>query len=95
MSAIFFPIDRDVITVTGSDAKSYLHSQLSQDINSLEIGDSRYAFLLEPTGKLDVLLRVTCATHDRYVLDMEAGFGEAALTRLNRFKIRVRAERWN
>lgn len=92
MSAFFFPIDRDVITVTGSDAKSYLHSQLSQDINSLEIGDSRYAFLLEPTGKVDVLLRVTCATHDRYVLDMEAGFGEAALTRLNRFKIRVRAE---
>ena len=92
MNAFFVPLERDVITVTGSDAKTYLHSQLSQDVNTLEIGDSRYAFLLEPTGKVDVLLRVTCATHDRYVLDMEAGFGEAALTRLNRFKIRVRAE---
>ena len=92
MSAFFVPIERDVITLTGSDAKTYLHSQLSQDVNSLEIGDSRYSFLLEPTGKVDVLLRVTCATHDRYVLDMEAGFGEAALARLNRFKIRVRAE---
>ncbi len=92
MNAFFVPIERDVITVTGSDAKTYLHSQLSQDINSLEIGDSRYAFVLQPTGKVDVLLRVTCATHDRYVLDMEAGFGEAALARLNRFKIRVRAE---
>ena len=92
MSAFHVTIERDVITVTGSDAKSYLHSQVSNDINSLEIGDSRYAFLLQPTGKIDVVLRITCATHDRYVLDMEPGFGEAALARLNRFKIRVRAE---
>jgi hypothetical protein len=92
MSAFFVPIERDVITVTGPDAKTYLHSQVSQDVNSLEIGDSRYAFLLQPTGKIDVVLRITCATHDRYVLDMEHGFGEAALARLNRFKIRVRAD---
>lgn len=92
MSAFFVPIERDVITVTGPDAKTYLHSQVSQDVNSLEIGDSRYAFLLQPTGKIDVVVRITCATHDRYVLDMEPGFGEAALARLNRFKIRVRAD---
>ena len=92
MSAFFVPIERDVITVTGPDAKTYLHSQVSQDVNSLEIGDSRYAFLLQPTGKIDVVLRITCATHDRYVLDMEPGFGEVALARLNRFKIRVRAD---
>ena len=92
MSAFFVPIERDVITVTGPDAKTYLHSQVSQDVNSLEIGDSRNAFLLQPTGKIDVVLRITCATHDRYVLDMEPGFGEAALARLNRFKIRVRAD---
>ena len=92
MSAFFVPIERDVITVTGTDAKTYLHSQVSQDVNSLEIGDSRYAFLLQPTGKIDVVFRITCATHDRYVLDMEPGFGEAALARLNRFKIRVRAD---
>jgi folate-binding protein YgfZ len=92
MNAFFVPIERDVITVTGTDAKTYLHSQVSQDVNSLEIGDSRYAFLLQPTGKIDVVLRITCATHDRYVLDMEPGFGEAALARLNRFKIRVRAD---
>ena len=92
MSAFHVTIERDVITVTGSDAKSYLHSQVSNDINSLEIGDSRYAFLLQPTGKIDVVVRITCATHDRYVIDMEPGFGEAALARLNRFKIRVRAD---
>ena len=92
MTAFFIPLERDVITVTGSDAKSYLHSQVSQDVNTLEIGDSRYAFLLQPTGKIDVVVRITCATHDRYVIDMEPGFGEAALARLNRFKIRVRAD---
>ena len=92
MSAFFVPFERDVVTVTGSDAKTYLHSQVSHDVNSLEIGDSRYAFLLQPTGKIDALVRITCATHDRYVLDTEPGFGEAVVTRLNRFKIRVRAD---
>lgn len=92
MTAFFVPLERDVVTVTGSDAKSYLHSQVSQDVNSLEIGDSRYAFLLQPTGKIDALVRITCATHDRYVLDTEPGFGEAVVARLNRFKIRVRVD---
>lgn len=92
MNAFFVPLERDVVTVTGSDAKTYLHSQVSQDVTSLEIGDSRYAFLLQPTGKIDALVRITCATHDRYVLDTEPGFGEAVVARLNRFKIRVRAD---
>lgn len=90
--AFWFGIERDVVTVTGSDAATYLHSQLSQDVASMEPGDVRPSFLLEPNGRLVALVRVTAAAHDRFVLDSEPGTAEAILARLNRFKIRVSAE---
>lgn len=92
-NALFWiSIGRDVLTVTGSDAKTYLHSQLSQDIASMQPGDVRMSLLLQPTGKVDSLLRVTCAAADRFVLDCDPGFGESTVARLSRFKIRVNAE---
>jgi len=91
-SFYWISVQRDVITVTGSDAKTYLHSQLSQDIASMQPGDVRMSLLLQPTGKVDSLLRVTCAAADRFVLDCDPGFGESTVARLSRFKIRVNAE---
>jgi folate-binding protein YgfZ len=85
-------IERDVITITGSDAKTYLHSQLSQDVASMQPGEVRSSLLLQPTGKVDSLLRVTCAAADRFVLDCDPGFGESTVARLSRFKIRVNAD---
>jgi tRNA-modifying protein YgfZ len=84
--------ERDVVEVVGQDARSYLHSQLSIDIAALGSGDSRWAFALEPTGKVVVLVRVACHDDTRFVLDTDAGFGEALIARLNRFRIRVKAE---
>ena len=78
--------------VSGPDAASYLQSQLSQDIRPLQVGQSAWSFVLEPTGKVDALLRVWRTADDTFVLDTDAGFGEAMVTRLNRFKIRVKAE---
>jgi len=91
-SLYWISVQRDVITVTGSDAKTYLHSQLSQDIASMQPGDVRVSLLLQPTGKVDSLLRVTCAAADRFVLDCDPGFGESTVARLSRFKIRVNAD---
>jgi folate-binding protein YgfZ len=91
-SLFWISVQRDVITVTGSDAKTYLHSQLSQDIATMQPGDVRVSLLLQPTGKIDSLLRVTCAAADRFVLDCDPGFGEPTMARLSRFKIRVNAE---
>lgn len=86
------PLQRDVITASGSDARSYLHSQLSQDIASIRIGETRQSLLLQPTGKLDGIIRVTCVEGETFVLDVDNGCGEAVLTRLNRFKIRVNVD---
>ena len=58
----------------------------------MQPGDVRMSLLLQPTGKVDALLRVTCAAVDRFVLDCDPGFGESTVARLSRFKIRVNAE---
>jgi folate-binding protein YgfZ len=83
---------RDTVTVTGVDAMTYLQSQLSQEIRDLAVGDSRWTFLLEPNGRIDVLARITRVADETYRLDTDGGFGKELLDRVNRFKIRVRAE---
>ena len=86
------PYTRDVVQVVGTDAATFLQSQLSQDIRPLAVGDSSWSFLLQPTGKVDVLLRISRTGDDSFVLDTDAGYGAAMIARLNRFKIRVKAE---
>jgi folate-binding protein YgfZ len=87
-------IEHLVCVVTGADAGKYLHSQLSNDIASLTVGASRYSFVLEPMGKVIALVRVTRTEEETFVLDTEDvdGLGDQLLARLNRFKIRVKAD---
>ena len=83
---------RDVVQVVGADALTYLQSQLSQDLRPLQVGQSVWSFVLQPTGKVEVLLRVWRTADDVFVLDTDAGFGDVLTARLNRFKIRVKAD---
>jgi len=82
----------DAVRVQGPDAATYLQSQLSQDINELAVGAAAWSFLLQPTGKVDVLLHVAREADDSFELRVDRGFGEELVARLNRFKIRVKAE---
>ena len=91
-SVFWCDIARDGVEVVGADAATYLHSQVSNDLRPLQVGQSCWAFLLQPTGKVDVLLRVWRTADDRFVLDTDAGFGEVLVARVNRFKIRVKAD---
>ena len=92
MSAFYIQQTRDEITVSGVDARKFLHSQLANDIASLAIGESRYSLLLEPTGKITSLVRVRCVAEDNFILDTESGFAEITASRLLRFKIRIKCE---
>jgi folate-binding protein YgfZ len=83
---------RDVVTVHGPDARSYLHGQVSQNIQSLTAGESRWTLVLAPNGRVEVLARVLCVDDDRFELDTEAGYGDVLHQRLARFRIRVKAE---
>jgi folate-binding protein YgfZ len=85
-------LDRDVIEVTGPESGSFLQGQLSQDVERLAVGTSAWSWVLAPTGKVDALVRVTRVADDRWLLDTDRGWGEALLTRLNRFKLRTKAD---
>jgi tRNA-modifying protein YgfZ len=85
-------ISRDVINAVGPDTMKFLHSQLSQDVLALAVGDSTWAFLLQPTGKLVGLMHLTRTADDAVVLITDSGHGEAVLEALARFKIRTKCE---
>ncbi len=83
---------RDHVIVVGPDALTYLHSQVAQDLRELAVGESAWTLVLEPTGKVESLARVTRSADDEFDFDVDAGFGEALAVRLTRFKIRVAAD---
>ena len=90
VGAVWLP--RDFVRVHGPDAFSWLQGQLSQDVSRLEVGDAVDSFLLQPQGKVDAMVRVTRTGDEDAVVDVDGGFGQAVLSRLLRFKLRVKAE---
>jgi folate-binding protein YgfZ len=82
-------IARDIVAVTGTDAESFLQGQLSQDVAALDTGSSAWSFVLQPTGKVDVLCRVHRVNDRTFILDTDGGWGEALAERLLRFRLRV------
>ena len=86
------PTDREVVRVSGPDALSYLQGQVSQDLLPMAVGDRRWTFLLQPTGKVEVLARVERTADDTFVFDVDHGYGDELVARLNRLKIRVKVD---
>lgn len=82
-------VRHDACRVFGRDAATYLHSQASNDVASLGVGESRYAFFLDPTGKIVSLVRVTRLAETEFLLDLDRGGLDDLIPRLRRFMIRV------
>jgi folate-binding protein YgfZ len=89
---VAFEGHREVVSVSGRDAVSWLQGQLSQDMDAIAPGAGAEAFLLSPQGKVVALVRVTRAGEEDVVLDFDEGFSEAVLERLKRYRLRVKAE---
>jgi folate-binding protein YgfZ len=83
-------VDRDVVVVKGPDAASFLHGQLSQNVERLAVGDSALSFLLHPQGKVAAWGRISRVEAEEYWFDVDPGFGEDAAGRLQRFLLRVK-----
>jgi folate-binding protein YgfZ len=83
-------VRRDGVVVDGPDAAAWLQGQVSQDVETLGVGDWRWSLVLSPQGKVDSFCRITRVDEHRLLLDVEAGHGEMLLERLRRFKIRVK-----
>ncbi len=87
-----FWLGRDIFSVRGDDAESYLQGQLSQDVVALGIGATADSLLLQPDGKLTALLRITRIDGHEFVLDTDAGFGDSMVARLKKFMLRSKVE---
>src|SRR5215207_9778198 len=85
-------VPRDVVYASGPDTETFLQGQLSQDVAALAVGASAPSLLLSPQGKLVVWLRVSRLAPEVMVLDTDAGWGDAIVERLQRFKLRTRCD---
>ncbi len=81
---------RDVVVVKGPDAASFLQGQVSQNVERLGLDESALSFLLHPQGKVAAWGRVSRVGEEEYWFDVDAGFGQAAAERLQRFLLRVK-----
>jgi folate-binding protein YgfZ len=89
---VIVAIRRDVLTIGGADAATFLQGQVSQDVEALTVGASAWSLLLSPQGKVVAFGRITRVDDSTFAYDVEPGFGQVALDRLSRFKLRVDVE---
>lgn len=82
--------DRAVLTVTGADARKFLHGVVTQDIDSLTDGAARFACLLTPQGKILFDFFVVAAGDD-FLIDVRGDSAEALARRLSLYKLRAKA----
>lgn len=83
---------RAAVVVTGPDARSFLQSLVSQDVDPLADGEGARSLLLEPRGKLVADFRALRVGEEEWWLDAEVGAGDALAGGLRRFLIRVKVE---
>ena len=78
------------IRVFGPDAVSFLQGQVSQDVQTLAVGERSWTFLLEPQGKVIAFLRVVRTAEDDVELATDAPAAQVG-ERLERYRLRVKA----
>jgi tRNA-modifying protein YgfZ len=89
-SAAVYQLPRDVLSVSGPEAVSYLQGQCSQDVAALQPGRSAESLLLSPQGKVEAYLRLTLLAPDHVVIDTDQGYGAVVSARLERFRLRTK-----
>jgi folate-binding protein YgfZ len=89
---VFHRPDAGVVTVDGPDARSFLQSLVSQDLDPLADGDWTRSLLLQPQGKLTASFMLLQRSPESFVLVTDEGYGGVLADALNRFRLRVKAE---
>lgn len=85
-------LQRHVMRVHGADVASYLQGQLTQDVQAIAVGESRYSFVLQPHGKVDGFVRLTRTGEAEFLMDYDKGQTEALVERLERFRLNTKVE---
>lgn len=77
---------RSRLCLLGADRIKFLHGQVTQDINALQVGQGAYAALITAKGKMQSDLFIHRLT-DELLLDFEPGLAEAVSQRLDKYVI--------
>jgi folate-binding protein YgfZ len=79
--------ERRLLACRGPDAISYVHDQLTNDIEALDPGQGCYAALLNRKGQMQADLRVLRLADDELLLDCEAVGREALGVHLGTYRV--------
>jgi folate-binding protein YgfZ len=82
---------RDVLSVSGPDRLSWLHSLISQDVATLQAGESTEALVLTPQGHVEHHLHLV-ETGDEVTIHVEPGTGRALIEFLQKMQFMLRVE---
>jgi folate-binding protein YgfZ len=89
---IFAPLNsRALVAVTGEDWRSFLQGQLTQDVETLGVGEARFAALLTPQGRL-LFDMFVIGREDGCWLDVEASQRDALIQRLTMYRLRAKVQ---
>ncbi len=83
--------ERALIRLTGPDWRGFLQGLITQDVETLAVGQTRYAALLTPQGRLLYDLFIT-AEEDGALLEVPTAGREALLGRLKMYRLRAKVE---
>jgi folate-binding protein YgfZ len=78
---------RGGIAVIGPDGADYLQGQLTNDVESLAVGEGQYAALLDRKGHMQTDMRVLRPATEEILLDFEPGARDAALRHLTMYSV--------
>jgi folate-binding protein YgfZ len=85
--------DRGVLRVAGEDAASFLQGLLTNDVESVAVGEARYAALLTPQGKIlfdFLVLRVPVESGAAFLIDCPAAQAADLAKRLGFYRLRAK-----
>src|SRR5256886_8699696 len=85
-------LERGYVRVTGPEAADFLERMLSNEVESLTVGEARQALLLTPKSRIVAPLRVLREGDDSFLLLTEAELADAVAGNLLRAKFAAKCE---
>src|ERR1035441_1070139 len=82
---------RGRILARGRDRAPLLHNITSNEVKKMNLGDTCYAFLLNPQGRIQADLHLLCLA-DRFLIDTDPGLREKVQQHIRRYIIADQAE---
>jgi folate-binding protein YgfZ len=85
-------LSRGYVRVSGAEAPEFLERMLSNDVESLAVGEARQALLLTPKGRIIAPLRAVREADDAFLLITEPELAEPVASTLLRARFAAKCE---